>query len=353
MSLNSPASTEPALLRTLNRRIVLRTLRDSTSLETLAELVRRTGISRPTVEATLTELIDQHWVEELAPSTPGTGRLGRPARRFRFRNDFGILVGLDIGVHKILVKVADTRGTPLHEHRADLTDGPTRMLGVDLVMDTVRDALRDAGHLNSPIWALGCGIPGVVSAEGVLTHSIVVPEWVGLNLSAELSSRLKTTALVENDANLATLAEYSLGAAGRSGSAIVVSTGRRISAGLIVNGALLRGQHGAAAEIGALDILRWSEAPGITDPQEYGEAVGTGLSALVLAIDPDTVIIQGQFGGRESVLLEAVRSVLTRNCVYVPSVLHSQLGPAAVAAGGVELAKGHFEQETLRLADLD
>ncbi|WP_427015869.1 ROK family protein [Pseudarthrobacter sp. P1] len=353
MSPKSPASSEPALLRTLNRRIVLRTLRDSTSLETLAELAKKTGISRPTVEAALAELVERQWVEELAPSIHSTGRLGRPAKRFRFRNDFGILVGLDIGVHKILVRIADTRGAKVHEHRTDLAGDPARALTIELVVETVRAALREAGHVNSPIWALGCGLPGVVSADGVLARSVVVPDWVGRNIGEQLSTRLKTTVLVENDANLATLAEHKAGAAGGAGSAIVVTTGRRISAGLIIGNTLLRGRHGAAGEIGTLDVMRWNEAPGISEIGGFGQALGMGLSALVLAVDPEVVIIQGQFSGKETALLDAVRAELKRNCIFVPMLQLSPLGSTAVATGGVELAKEHFESQTLQLASLD
>ncbi|MBT2598099.1 ROK family protein [Arthrobacter sp. ISL-72] len=310
-------------------------------------------MSRPTVEAALSELMEQGWVEELAPGMSGTGRLGRPARRFRFRNDFGILVGLDVGVHKIVVKIADARGAVVHEHLSRLDTVSTKSLDLDRIIEEVRLAVIGSGLRGSRIWSLGCGFPGVVSADGVIQRSVVVPDMVGLDLARELSRSLETAALVENDANLATLAEHREGASSQAGSVVVVTTGRRISSGLIINGSLLRGRHGAAGEIGALPVLQWADAPGKKDITEYGHALGTGISALVLAVDPETVVIQGEFRNQGPALLAAVRAELDKYCVYVPSVQLSALGTGAVATGGVHLAREHFHTHILGLSGLD
>ncbi|MEE2568913.1 ROK family protein [Pseudarthrobacter sp. J64] len=350
MSIKLPSPSDPALLRSLNRRTILRTLFDSDSLETLAGIVKKTGVSRPTVEASLAELAEQKWIEELSPDSSGPGRLGRPARRFRFRNEFGILVGLDLGIHKILVKIADTRGTVLHEHVYRMDGTSPEQLTVGKILEEVRAAINESGHRGSRIWAMGCGFPGVVTAAGVVQRSVVVPHLTGVNLAAELSEQLNTVVLVENDANLATLAEHREGASHDARSVVVVKTGRRISSGLIINGALLRGHHGAAGEIGALPILRWAEAPKLKDVVEYGQALGAGLAALVLAVDPEAVVIQGEFKDQEAALLAAVRTELDRFCIYTPSVQVSKLGAGAVAAGGVHLAGDRFRTDVLGLS---
>src|SRR5262245_4528873 len=88
-------------LRQLNALAAIRTMRGAPPL-TLTELARRTGLSRPSTEDVVQDLITQGWVTD-AP--PVLGGMGRPARRYRFRSDAGHVLGIDVGAHKILAIV--------------------------------------------------------------------------------------------------------------------------------------------------------------------------------------------------------------------------------------------------------
>src|SRR3954463_11226152 len=101
-----PVPATPRLLRRLNAQRVLDALRDSGPLR-VTEIVARTGLSRPTVDAVADDLVRLGWVEESVADTP---RRGRPARSLAFRAHAGYVAGLDIGEVKVRAAVADLAG---------------------------------------------------------------------------------------------------------------------------------------------------------------------------------------------------------------------------------------------------
>ncbi|WP_207400395.1 helix-turn-helix domain-containing protein, partial [Actinomadura fibrosa] len=117
MSEHSLHGGDPSVLRRLNSAATLRALRDGGE-STLTGLARQVGLSRPTTEGVLGELIDRGLVTE-APPRPGSG-LGRPARRYRFRAEAGHALGIEIDAHRARLLVADLSGEVVGGHRADL-----------------------------------------------------------------------------------------------------------------------------------------------------------------------------------------------------------------------------------------
>src|SRR5437588_4154989 len=106
-------------LRRLNSADVLAALY-AQGPRTLSEISESTGLSRPTVEDVVEDFVRRDVVRELAPEPGGAGR---PARRFRFDADGGFVAGVDIGVHRITVMLADLEGAAPPGVRADLHPG--------------------------------------------------------------------------------------------------------------------------------------------------------------------------------------------------------------------------------------
>src|SRR3954451_21587726 len=109
----------PKLLRRLNAGLVLNAVRDRGPAR-VTELVTRTGLSRPTVDAVADDLLRLGWLEETYPDRP---RRGRPARNLAFRADAGYVAGVDIGEIKVRVAVADLAGTVVAERVREFADG--------------------------------------------------------------------------------------------------------------------------------------------------------------------------------------------------------------------------------------
>ncbi|MFJ9429308.1 ROK family protein [Streptomyces sp. NPDC101490] len=349
---------DPTLLRRLNTEAVLRVLRTPHPM-TLTQIGKAAGLSRQTVDVVIDELAEGGWIEEVAPEKT----VGRPARRYRFRAEGRHVLGIDIGVTGASYALADLDGTVLASSRvetpADGTAGDrleaVRLGGASLLAD--RPDVRLGG--------LALGVPAIVDAHGLIRLSTPLPEWNGLDLAAEASTWFDCPAHVENDANLAALAEHWRGAARDSTDFIQLIAGRRSGAGMMLGGRLHRGRGGAAGEIGALDVLGWeSEAidaiRNAPDPaalladartgdkaaagrvDRYARVVAQGLAAMILTVNPDLVVIGGGLSRAGEAVTGPIRTHLDRICLDPPEVVASELGTEAVSLGAVRLALEHL-----------
>ncbi|WP_326794400.1 ROK family protein [Streptomyces sp. NBC_01808] len=366
---------DPSLLRRINSAVVLRALRDAGSA-TLTELVRTTGLSRPTLDGVLEGLAASGLVVE-APAEEGTARRqGRPARKFRFHAESGHLLGIEIGPHRVSVLLSDLdgrlRGSALRTvHEAAEADD--RLASVRTV---VQEVLRKTGVARSTLRAVGVGSPGIVEADGMVRLSTALPGWTGLNLAERLGRSFRCPVLVENDANTAAVAEHWKGAARHSADMVFVRAGLSPGAGSLIGGRLHRGFGGAAGEIGALHLLGREATPEkllsvtgeplhpLDEPavaevfslaqggdkrarravDRFMQRLVHDVAALVLALDPELVVIGGWAAGVDDVL-EPLHAELARYCLRPPEVVLSLLGEAAVATGALRLALDHLDEE--------
>ena len=124
----------------------------------------------------------------------------------------------------------------------------------------VAAALREIGERGGvderSIGAVGIGAPGPLSAkDGVLTNPVPnLPKWRGFPICAALSERLGRPAFLDNDANVAALAEQWLGVAKGSDNVVVLTLGTGIGGGVIAEGRLLHGFSENAGELGHISI---------------------------------------------------------------------------------------------------
>ncbi|GAA2643248.1 ROK family transcriptional regulator [Streptomyces lunalinharesii] len=366
---------DPSLLRRINSAVVLHALRAADS-PTLTDLVQVTGLSRPTVEGVVEGLIETGLVAEVPAEEGEARRQGRPARRFRFRTEAGHLLGIEIGPHRVAVLLADLDGRVMDAaHRAVSETAPADER-LERVRAVVADLLRRTGVARSSLRAVGAAGPGIVEADGTVRLSTALPGWTGLPLGDRLRRSFRCPVLVENDANAAAVAEHWQGAATGSGDVVFVLAGLSPGAGALIGGRLHRGFGGAAGEIGALHLLGREATPeallsttgeplhpldeaqvaavfaaardGDAEAREAVERFIRRLvhdvAALVLALDPELVVIGGWASGLAGVL-PPLRRELARYCLRPPAVVLSQLGPAAIATGALRLALDHVEGE--------
>ncbi|MBL0780685.1 MULTISPECIES: ROK family protein [Streptomyces] len=366
---------DPSLLRRINSAVVLHALR-GTECATLTEITRVTGLSRPTVEGVVEGQIEAGLVVEVAAEEGAARRQGRPARRFRFRAEAGYLLGLEIGSHRVSAVLSDLDGRILGTaQKAVLASAPADER-LERLRATVADLLRRTGVSRQGVRAVGVGSPGIVEADGTVRLGTALPEWTGLELGERLRRSFRCPVLVENDANTAAVAEHWKGAAAGSDDVVYVMAGLSPGAGSLIGGRLHRGFGGAAGEIGALHLLGRGETPetllstngeplhpldeqavaAVFADARDGDAQAQAaldrfvrrlvhdVAALVLALDPEVVVIGGWAAGLDGVL-EPLRKELARYCLRTPRVALSVLGEAAVATGALRLALDHVEEQ--------
>lgn len=366
---------DSSLLRRINAAVTLRALRDGQAV-TLTQLVGDTGLSRPTVEGVIEGLIEAGLVAEVEQSQDTGRQRGRPARWFRFRAEAGHILGIEIGVHDIRVILADLTGTVLGSHAKPAVETLEPEERLTLVRATVAEVLRKAGVSRDSLWAVAVGSPGIVDREGNVKLGTAMPGWTGLDLGARLRRSFRCPVMIENDANLAAIAEHWQGAAVGKGDLVFVMAGLSPGAGSLIDGRLHRGFGGAAGEIGALHLLGQEATPERLlsttgkplDPLDEaavarvlrlareGDEVALvamdrflrrlvhDVAALVLALDPEIVVVGGWAAGLDDVL-EPLRQQLALYCLRAPDVALAALGTEVVAMGALRVALDHVEDQ--------
>ncbi|MGY0230936.1 ROK family protein [Longispora urticae] len=359
-------------LRQLNALNVIRALRGQPA-QVVSDLVRRTGLSRPSCEDLLGVLLDQGWA---AVEPPAQGGLGRPARRYRFRAEAGVVLGLDIGAYHVRAALGDLNGTVLataHRQVEPEWSAADRLAAADAAAAA---CLASTGHMAADLWTVAAGVTGLVDRAGNIVLSGSIPDWAGTPLIAHLGERYACPVLVQNDCKLGALAEKVRGVAAGVRDVVYLHAGRRTAASMLLNGALYHGHSGATGEIGTLAVTRWDDAapkllacpvvPAGTPTDEIGRLVfaaaragdaaavaavkqytkdlAVGAAALVLTLDPELVVLGGGFSQSGDVIAEPLHRALSRLCLRMPRLEVSTLGAESVTLGAVSYAIEHLDR---------
>lgn len=319
---------------------------------TLTEIARRAGVSRPTVEDAVDELTERELVAEIVPDADTPRRVGRPAKRYRFRSERGYVLGVDIGIHKVLALCADLSGTVLARHRIEVSPDLDNAGRLEAARTALGCAASASGVHLADVLALGVGTTGPVDPlTGTVVRSPALPRWEGVNLKESLADLGCGTVLAGNDANLGALAEHWHGTAADAQDVVYILAGELIAVGILIDGQVRHGRHGAAGEIGVLRAARWYEvrdalaAGRAIDTPEFIEDLATGVAAALLVVDPDRVIIGGGLSLAGDTLLKPLRRRLDELCLFPMPLEASHLGDQNVALGAIRLALDELESQ--------
>ncbi|MFG2272665.1 ROK family transcriptional regulator [Streptomyces chartreusis] len=254
-----PAS--PSTARAINDRLALRLLQQQGSL-TAGQLKQLTGLSRPTVADLVERLTDAGLIAVVGEA--GEQRRGPNAKLYGIVADRAHLAALDVRTEGVSVIVSDLVGTVLAEASApiggDAGTGPAVEQAVALVERVVKEAGADRLH------TVGIGAPGLIDpASGELRDSTGLPEW-HRSLVAALQERLpEARVIVENETNLAALAEQRDGVAADRDTFVLLWLGHGTGAAVVLDGALRRGASGGTGEIGFLPVPGTTGLPSAVD----------------------------------------------------------------------------------------
>jgi DNA-binding transcriptional ArsR family regulator len=236
-----PAS--PSTARAINDRLALRLLQQEGPL-TAGQLKQLTGLSRPSV-ADLVERLTACGLVTVVGET-GEQRRGPNAKLYGIVADRAHLAALDVRTEGVAVAVSDLLGRVLAEGALPIDGatgtGPAVEQAVALVERVAGKA--GAGRLHT----VGIGAPGLIDpADGELRDSTGLPQW-HRRLVAALQERLPEARVsVENETNLAALAEQRDGAARDRDTFVLLWLGMGVGAALVLDGRLRRGASGARA----------------------------------------------------------------------------------------------------------
>ncbi|WP_432457990.1 ROK family transcriptional regulator [Cellulomonas iranensis] len=241
-----------------------------------ADIARSTGLTRVTVSDLVAALLAEDLVAELGVRSEA--RVGKPATLVGLRADDHHVVTLDLTdddtVHGAVMTLV---GEVVRRERVP-TGGATGEAALALVEDVARRLVAAAAR---PVVGVGISSPGVIDDAGRVVEA---PNrgWYDVPLASRLSAALGVPVHVANDANTRALGEYTYG--GADPSTMIVTVGQGVGAGLLVDGALVRGRGHAAGEIGHVTVVD-DDTPGeAPQPCACGRAgcLETVLSAPAL-----------------------------------------------------------------------
>ncbi|SMF26007.1 ROK family transcriptional regulator [Streptomyces sp. Amel2xC10] len=299
----------PSTARAINDRLALRLLQDEGPL-TAAQLKLLTGLSRPTVSDLVERLAASGLIEVVGET--GARRRGPNARLYGIAADRAQLAALDVRTESVAVLVSDLVGRVLAEASVpiggDTGTGPAVEQAVTLVERAAKEAGADRLH------TVGIGVPGLIDpASGELRTSSGLPAW-HRRLVAELQERLPRARLsVENETNLAALAERGEGAARDRDTFVLLWLGHGTGAAVVLDGRLRRGASGGTGEIGFLPVPGTSGLPSATDCEGGFHSLAGAAAIIGLAgeygIDAGAGAETDGASAGAAVVGEAVRSV--------------------------------------------
>jgi glucokinase len=151
-----------------------------------------------------------------------------------------------MGGTKLLAGVVDSELNVHHRLQVPVR-GLIRQDLLETVQSAVKTALSVAG---GPVAAVGFGIPSLIDRRTGTSVYCNHLDLAGVPFAEVMADRLGIPCFIDNDGNLAALAEHRSGAARGTRDAIVLCLGTGIAGGMILNGALYRGAVGAGAELG-------------------------------------------------------------------------------------------------------
>jgi predicted NBD/HSP70 family sugar kinase len=361
-------------MRTLNEQLLLERMRGNGPVSR-RDLATVSGLSKPTVALALASLERDALVQHAGRRVGGRGR---SALLYEIRSDAGFVLGLDVGREFVRGAVTDLAGTvrTRESRAARSSSGAARVhelaaLASELLQNSGVDG--DGTFVQTVV-----GSPGVVEPDGrALQLAPNLPGWERPAVLRYLRRLLGPETMIENDVDAAAIAERDFGHGRDFSTFAFVSVGTGIGMGLVLDGDLHRGAHGAAGEIaflplvdgdvdprdarrrGALEsaassaaVVRAARRAGTRrrsarsvfaaaaagDPasrdivSQEATLVARALAAIVAVVDPELIVLGGGIG-RAPGFAEEVRARLAELAPIVPEVRPSALGEDAVVDG--------------------
>lgn len=157
-------------------------------------------------------------------------------------------VGIDVGGTKCLGVAVDPTGEVLDEQRRPTPRGPDSLRPLIETLGELAEALAPDGA------AVGVGVPGLVTLDGVLRAAPNLDGVADFDVAGLLGARLGRAVAVSNDATCAALAEHTSGAGQGFADLVLVTLGTGIGGGLVLDGRLQRGANGFTGEYGHMVV---------------------------------------------------------------------------------------------------
>ena len=240
------------------------------------------------------------------------------------------------------------------------------------IAEAILGKMKEYGIVAEDVLGAGIGVPAPVSADGSVPRAINIG-WGYKAVKKELEELTGLKAAVGNDANVATLGEYWLGGGKGYEDVLMVTLGTGVGGGIVTNGKLLTGTHGAGGEFGHMtvnyeeteccgcgrkgciemyasatgivrlarrrlekddaptclreveslsakdvfDAVKAGDAVAMEIADQFGNYLGNVLINLATVTDPAVIVIGGGVSKAGEILLDYIRKPFLENAYYI------------------------------------
>ncbi|WP_084958060.1 ROK family transcriptional regulator [Thermoactinospora rubra] len=379
-STTGPQPADFADVRATNLAVVLRFVRDNAPCSR-ADIAASTGLNKATVSSLVADLIERHLIKETGLTE---NRIGRPATMLVLDGSPYAAVGMEINVDYVTAVAVDLAGTRLLAWRRAFSPGASLSQGVAAVAAIARRVVGRMTKEGRQVLGLTVAVPGLVGVDGIVR---LAPNlgWRDADLSGDLAKALRDPGFpihVDNDANLAALAEQRFGRHAGAANLVYLTGEIGVGAGIILDGQVRRGHLGFGGEIGHVQLdpagppcrcgrrgcleamagigalpdpvgsstelemvveaivgaARAGEEAALATLERVGTHLGRGVAMLANLLNPEVVVLGGYYVPLARWLLPAVQAAM-RSLTIAPDaggcqVVASTLGHDAAALGG-------------------
>lgn len=317
--MSRPLAGPQGLLRTLNGRAILETLARS-GPQTRAELMSATGLSRTAVTQVLRML---EGAGAVAAAGVDRETRGPAAARVGLHPRLGYAAAVHVDHHAAHVVLVDATGSVRAEEHAPFPGTEDRGAHIVALVDRCRRSVKAA---KGAVHLAVVGVPGIVTADGGIRDDLG-PD--GGAFRSALAASLDCPVRVENDVNLAALAELTGGVGGDLASFALLLLDDGLGAGIVIDGALHRGFSGVAGEVMYLPQTPIPiGAPLVGDAVVGDLALGVGRDAAATLADHLEAAVLGDDAASEII------SEIARRIVLVAGSVGLVLDPEAFILSG-------------------
>ena len=264
-------------------------------------------------------------------------------------------IGVDLGGTNLRAAAITRSGQKL-----DLSDHPTmahagREAIVSAIVKAV-DSLRER-HGRDTLAGIGIGLPGFISFEqGIIRNCNNLAALENFPIREELSSRLGTPVILENDANAAALGEAWRAPGQPLRDLLMITLGTGIGGGIVSGGRILRGADGMAGEIGHITVVPGGNPCGCGNSgclEKHASASAVSAQATLIGLGDHLTSLEvfrlARSGDPRAVqIFNSMGEALGAALAMLINVLNF---PLYVIGGGAAGAWDYFAPAMLREAD--
>lgn len=342
------------LIKDINRNLVLNLIKNQGPISR-TELIQQSNLSAGTISNITNSFIGDGIVQEMGEGKSSGGR--RPVL-LRLNHQAGFVIGLKLMEQAITVAVTDLDAKVIFHQVYPLniqSTSPTPDKVLKEVIIAVEHSLEASTVQRSRVVGIGIGMAGMIDGESGICHFSPYFAWRDIEIAGPIAEHFDLPVYVENDVNTLTIVEKWFGYGRDVPHFIVVTIGRGIGAGIVVNGQFYRGATGGAGEFGHMTLVN-GDTPMTLEQLASDDAIlhfareliarGTDTSlASINKVTLESVIMAAKAGDKvaQSLLADAGRWL----GIGIAALINI-LNPQLVILGGEGIQAGKWRLDPMR-----